>query len=183
MMFMTAMFGSPGKAAKVALGKSHQPRNRPALDFIVVESGIIRLARRRDVAGIDAIGLRAILLDRHDLDESRVCRRAVIAFDEIVDDVLPVGLQVVSQPVRELQVRQLRLVAQHLRLKIAGLALQARRIRIQIDIDEAGHHLDAHFLQMEIVGIELRHMFRAPRGAQPPVGMERPGMIGAGDDP
>ena len=24
MMFMTAMFGSPGKAAKVALGKSHQ---------------------------------------------------------------------------------------------------------------------------------------------------------------
>ena len=134
------------------------------------------------MARMDVVGDRAIIRDVHQIREGRMGRGAVIALEIVVDDGLPVGLDLVGQPAGELQPIDLGAVAAHLRLEPLGLAGQRRRLGVEVDEHEPGDLLELDLLEAELRGIEAGHLLAAARGPQAAVGVERPGVVGTGDD-
>ena len=118
----------------------------------------------------------------HQGTEVLVGHRAVAAFEEVVDDCLPVGLDPVGQPVREGEALEIRRVGQHLLGQVSRLFGQWRGLRIEIDEDERTKLLYLHRHEAEVGLVEDFDLIRAARGAQPAVEAVGPGMIGAGDD-
>ncbi|MFN9940368.1 MAG: hypothetical protein ACK56I_12930, partial [bacterium] len=97
--------------------------------------------------------------------------RAVVAFEEVVDDVLPVGLDLIGQAVGEFQRRHIRAIALDVVGEVTGLGVERRRIGIQIDEHEAGIFLEANLLQREFLRREALHAFLAHGRAQAAVGV------------
>ena len=55
------------------------------------------------MAGIDPVGRNFVSIHIHKITEILVCGWAVVTFQKVVDDILPVGLDVVGQPMPKCQ--------------------------------------------------------------------------------
>ena len=108
--------------------------------------------------------------------------RAVVALEEVVEDGLPVGLDVEGQAVGEGERVEVGHMGAEVGLEPFTLLGEGCRARIEVDEDEAAELLDANRGQAELVPVEPGHLLGAPRGAQPAVDMVAPGVIGTGDD-
>ena len=95
-----------------------------------------------NVVGDDSIGAQV----EHVGAEILMNDGTVIALREILDDVLPIGLQVVREPVGQGEILQSRQKASHFVVEIAGLALERGRGGIEIDEQEAQERLDLNAL-------------------------------------
>ena len=144
--------------------------------------GAVRsLAGIGHVAGIDAVGGHLVGVHIDQRAEILVCRRAVIAFEEIVDDILPVRPDVIGQPVPEGQFLDIRRPVHDLAPQVAGLLGERRGLRVEIDIDETAERLDLNLIKADFGFVEpfqRAGMRRHVKLAVKPVG---PGVIRAGD--
>jgi len=134
------------------------------------------------LAGIKPAGDRAIAVHVHQVDEIVVGGRAVIALQEIVHQHFPVRLDLVSVALRELQIINRRDIMPDLGLQFAHLFGEWSRIFIQIDENETAKQLDCHRRQRKLLFPEAFDILGIPRRAQVAVKVERPGVVGAGDD-
>ena len=48
------------------------------------------------MAGIKIIGFCVVIFDVHKVNKGRMCDRAMVAFQKVIDDVLPVRLDLVG---------------------------------------------------------------------------------------
>ena len=108
--------------------------------------------------------------------------RAVVALKKVVDDVLPVRLDVIGEAVREFKFGNVAAVILDFPGKRAGPRSEWRRIVIEIDEHESRKLLKPHLLQLEFIRLEAFHLLLANGGTQAAIGVIGPGVVGAGDD-
>ena len=125
---------------------------------------------------------RPVRVHVHKVHEILVRRGAVIAFEEIIDEHLPVASHVVFVALREGEVVNARQILADLILQTVHLLRKGFCVGVEVDEDEAAEHLHPHRLQREVAFIEAFDIFGVPRIHQPPVKVEGPGVIGTGDD-
>ena len=117
-----------------------------------VEGVVGAKAGDRVVARPDAV--RHDVVTRHvdQADERAVRHRAVVAFQEVVDDRLPVGGDVIAQPVGVGQPVEVGRGAGDLGGEVAGPIGERRGRRIQIDEHHVCENLEPQFLERPIAG-------------------------------
>jgi hypothetical protein len=96
--------------------------------------GIVLLAGLGEVAGPDPVGAHLVGAHVDQRHELRVGDVAVVALQEVVDDVLPVGPDVIGQPLRERQVRDIRRPERDVLRQIRRLHGQRGGGRVEIDV-------------------------------------------------
>src|SRR4029077_7029839 len=148
----------------------------------VVIGPAIDPARLAAMAGIDPMADGAIAAHIHEVAEIRMRDMAVVAFQEIVDRVLPIPGNVVGQGPRQHQPLDLRAIGTDLALQRAALAGERWGIGIEVDEDEVRQGFDADRPQAELLLVEIWKAFAAAGGPQPAIGVIGPSVIGAGDE-
>ncbi len=154
---------------------------RPGLAAIAIGPAVDP-ARLAAMAGIDAVADGAIAAHIHEVAEIRMRDMAVVAFQEIVDRVLPIPGDVVGEGPRQHQPLHLRAIVTDLALQCAALAGKRWGVRIEVDEDEVRQCLDPDWPQAELLPVEIGQTLAAPRGPQTTVGAIGPGVIGASDE-
>ena len=139
------------------------------------------LARLGEVARPDAVGPHLVGVHVDQVDELLVRDVAVVALQEVVDDVLPVGRHVVGQPFGVRQLRDVRCPARDVGGQVAGLLRQRFGVRVEVDVDHAAELLDLHLVEADLALVEGFHLVRAAGGLEVPVEAVGPGVVGADD--
>ena len=124
------------------------------------------LARISHMAGIDAVSGHLIGIHVYQGAKVFVRDRAVITLQEVVDHVLPVRPDVVSQSVTKSQVAYVRRPECDLGAEVARLFGEWPSRRVQVDIHEATELFHLHLIQTDVINIEVLQDFSARRAYQ-----------------
>ena len=114
-------------------------------------------------------------------DELLVRDVAVVALQEVVDDVLPVRAHVVAQPLGVGQLGDVGRPARDLRGQVGGLLRQRRGGGVEVDVDEAAELLDLHLVEADLALVEGRHPVGPAGGLQRAVEVVGPRVVRADD--
>ncbi|MNO89260.1 hypothetical protein D3C76_807380 [compost metagenome] len=146
-----------------------------------VVGAVLPVARFGHVAGVDAVGLHLVGVHVHQGAEVLVRRRAVVALEEVVDDVLPVGPDPVGQAMAEGQVGDVRRPVQDFVPQLPGLLAQRARSGIEVDEDEAAElfHLDR--TQVDLALVEFLQTADVRCAGELAVQAVAPGVVRADD--
>ena len=99
------------------------------------------------MAGIEIMGFCVVILDVHKVHKGRVCDRAMVAFQKVINDVLPVRLDLVGQAMCEFQRRYVGAVPFDVISKTARLGVQWGCVGIKVDEDKPCVIFQPHLFQ------------------------------------
>ncbi len=135
-----------------------------------------------DVGGIDLVADGAVAVEIDEIGEGWMGRGAVIAFEEVVDADLPIGLDdaaAVGDALHPLEAGDMGL---QLRQQAARARAKGLRLRIQVIEDQRAESLDPDRRQAELARLEAFHLLRAAGRAQLARQVIRPCVVRTGDD-
>ena len=107
---------------------------------------------RRDLVGVHVD-------QRHEVLVGDV---AVVALEEVVDDVLPVGVDRVFETVGEGELFDIGGPVRNLFCELARSLRQRRRGRVEVDVDEPSEFLDLHLVEADRTDLEVDEVLRVP---------------------
>jgi hypothetical protein len=142
---------------------------------------VLVLAGLGEVARPDAVGLDLVGVHVDEVDELLVGDVAVVALQEVVDDVLPVGVDVVGQPLGMGEIDDIRRPAGDLLGQVAGLLSQQRRSGVEVHVDHAAELLDLYLVEADLALVEGLHLVGPAGGLELSVEAIGPGVVWAND--
>jgi hypothetical protein len=123
-----------------------------------------------------------VALHVNQIDEISMCYGAVVAFEKIVDQDLPIVCHVVSVAMRIDEVVDLGAVLANFGFEFPRLLFEGGCRRIEIDEDQPAELLAANVPQAEIVAIEISDSLRIASVAQRAFKIVHPRVIRAHDE-
>ena len=144
-----------------------------------VVGGVGAAAGLGRLAGVDAVRRGPVGRHVHERHEVLVGDVAVVALQVVLDDVLPVGGDVVAEPAGEREVGDVGCLLGDLGAEVTRLQPQRGRRRVEVHEHEPGELLHLYGVEADARRIEVHEVLRVAGGDQRAVEVVGPAVVGA----